>query len=65
MFLVRRRLYDAITSLVCFSRVLVPLMLRSKRRVRRKDRVASETEPQVRNIAVFNPVLMIQDHLLP
>ena len=44
MFLVWRRLYDAITSLVCFSRVLVPLISCSKRRVRKTFRLASETE---------------------
>lgn len=43
-FRVRRRLYDVIISLECFSRVLVPLPSQSKRRVRRKDRVVSETE---------------------
>jgi hypothetical protein len=43
MFFVRRRLYDATTSLMCFLRVLVLLMLRSKRSVRSSDRATSET----------------------
>ena len=41
---VRHRSYEAITSLSYLSRVLVLSMLSSKRRVRRTDRIASETE---------------------
>jgi hypothetical protein len=43
----------AITSLVFFSKVLVPFILQSKSRVRRMDRVASETE-------LFSGVLLVR-----